>query len=104
MCGLEVPVREWTHSELNYYEGLENNLKVEIEGMAAKLDASKDELKSYDARRESLELRERKLREAAKKAEVNLDLDDEEGWKAYEVLQPCLLFQSLSCSLAPHNS
>ena len=86
VCGLDVPVREWTHSELNYYEGLENNLKADIEGMAAKLDAARGKIKSYETRLQSLRLRERKLAEAAKKTETNLDLDDEEGWAAYESL------------------
>ena len=79
VCGLDVPVREWTHSELNYYEGLENGLKADVEGMAAKINAANDRMKSHETRLQSLRLREKKLREAANKAEVNLDLDDEEG-------------------------
>ena len=86
VCGLDVPVREWTHGELNYYGSLENDLKTGLEAMTAQLDAARDKIQSYEAHLQSAQVRERKLMEAAKKAEVNLDLDDEEGWAAYESL------------------
>ena len=86
VCGLDVPVREWTHGELNYYGSLEDDLKTGLEAMTAKLDAARDKIQSYEARLQSVQVREKKLMEAAKKAEVNLDLDDEEGWTAYESL------------------